>query len=44
MGLFSKFENKMEDSIEGGGGLFKTPITPVKITREAEKQMHRNLT
>ena len=44
MGLFSKFERKMEDSIEGGGGLFKTPISPVKITKEAEKQMRRNLT
>ncbi|MCF0104096.1 MAG: DUF3662 and FHA domain-containing protein [Eggerthellaceae bacterium] len=43
MGIFSKFESKMEDSIEGPGGFFKTPISPVKITREAEKQMRRNL-
>ena len=42
MGLFSKFENKVEDTVEGAaermGG---TPLSPVQIAKKAEKQMRR---
>ncbi len=38
MGLFSRFENKAEDIIEGGG---KGGIEPVKIAKRAYKEMQR---
>ena len=42
MGLFSKFENKVEDTVEGAaermGG---APLSPVQIAKKAEKQMRR---
>lgn len=42
MGLLSKFENKMEDGIEGAAGaLGRSSLTPVQITKKAEKQMRR---
>ncbi len=42
MGIFSKFEGKMEDAFEGGGGgMGKAPISPVQIMKKAEKQMRR---
>lgn len=42
MGIFSKFEGKMEDTFEGGGrGMSKAPISPVQIAKKAEKQMRR---
>ena len=42
MGIFSKFEGKMEDTFEGrGGGMSKAPISPVQIAKRAEKQMRR---
>ena len=40
MGLFSKFEGKMEDAFEGDG-LSNAPISPVQIAKKAEKQMRR---
>lgn len=42
MGLLSKFENKMEDGIEGAAGaLGRSGLSPVQITKKAEKQMRR---
>lgn len=41
MGIFSKFEGKMEDTFEGAGGLRNAPISPVQIMKKAEKQMRR---
>ncbi len=42
MGLFSKFEDKAEDIIEGGGGKgSKGGIEPVKIAKRAGKEMQR---
>ncbi len=42
MGFFSKFENRMEDTFEGAADkMSKAPITPVQITKKAEKQMRR---
>ncbi len=42
MGLLSKFENKMEDGIEGAAGMVgRSSLTPVQITKKAEKQMRR---
>ena len=42
MGLLSKFENKMEDGIEGAAGaLGRSSLSPVQITKKAEKQMRR---
>ena len=42
MGLFSKFENKMEDTFEGAANsLSNAPISPVQIAKKAEKQMRR---
>ena len=42
MGLFSKFESKVEDTVEGAaermGGV---PLSPVQIAKKAEKQMRR---
>ena len=43
MGIFSKFENKMEDAIDDlGDKFFDSPISPVQIAKKAEKQMRRN--
>lgn len=42
MGILSKFENRMEDGIEGAAGVFgHTKLSPVQITKMAEKQMRR---
>ncbi len=42
MGLFSRFENKMEDAVEGAANnMAKAPISPVQIEKKAEKQMKR---
>lgn len=41
MGIFSKFEGKMEDTFEGAGKMSKAPISPVQIAKKAEKQMRR---
>lgn len=42
MGLFSKFEGKMEDTFEGAAGkMNNAPISPVQIMKKAEKQMRR---
>lgn len=42
MGIFSKFEGKMEDTFEGTADkMFDTPISPVQIAKKAEKQMRR---
>ena len=42
MGIFSRFENKMEDGLEGAAGkIFNAPISPVQISKKAEKAMRR---
>jgi pSer/pThr/pTyr-binding forkhead associated (FHA) protein len=42
MGLFSRFERRVEDGFEGmNEKLFDAPISPVQITKKAEKQMRR---
>ena len=42
MGIFSKFEGKMEDTFEGTADkMFDAPISPVQIAKKAEKQMRR---
>ncbi len=42
MGLFSRFENKVEDGFDGmNNKLFDAPISPVQIAKKAEKQMRR---
>ncbi len=42
MGFFSKFESKVEDGVEGAASAFeKSALTPVQITKKAEKQMRR---
>lgn len=42
MGLFSRFENKMEDTLEGAANkMFDAPISPVQIAKKCEKQMRR---
>lgn len=42
MGIFSKFENKVEDGLEGAAGkIFNAPISPVQISKKAEKAMRR---
>ena len=42
MGIFSKFEGKMEDTFEGTADkMFDAPISPVQIAKKAEKQMSR---
>lgn len=42
MGLFSRFERRVEDGFEGmNDKLFDAPISPVQITKKAEKQMRR---
>lgn len=42
MGIFSKFEDKMEDTVEGAAArMSRAPISPVQIAKKAEKQMRR---
>ena len=42
MGIFSRFEGKMEDTVEGAAAkMSKAPISPVQIAKKAEKQMRR---
>ncbi len=42
MGLFSKFENKVEDTVEGAAErMGAVPLSPVQIAKKAEKQMRR---
>ena len=42
MGIFSKFEGKMEDTYEGTADkMFDAPSSPVQIAKKAEKQMRR---
>ncbi|MBO4365362.1 MAG: FHA domain-containing protein [Eggerthellaceae bacterium] len=42
MGIFSKFEGKMEDGLEGAADrFFEAPISPVQISKKAEKAMRR---
>lgn len=42
MGIFSKFEGKMEDTFEGAAGkMSNAPISPVQIAKKAEKRMRR---
>lgn len=42
MGIFSRFERGMEDHLEGAAGkIFNAPITPVQISKKAERAMHR---
>lgn len=42
MGFLSRFENKMEDALEGAADrVGQSPISPVQIAKKAEKQMQR---
>lgn len=42
MGFFSKFENHMEDGLEGAADkMFDAPISPVQISKKAERAMRR---
>lgn len=42
MGIFSRFEGKVEDTFEGAADkMFDAPISPVQIAKKAEKQMRR---
>lgn len=42
MGFLSRFENTMEDGIEGAAGAVgRSGLSPVQITKKAEKQMRR---
>lgn len=42
MGIFSRFERKMEDSLESAADrISSTPISPVQISKQAEKAMRR---
>ena len=42
MGFFHSFERKVEDGVEGAASMFEgSAITPVQITKKAEKQMKR---
>ena len=42
MGLLSKFENKMDDGIQGAAGAVgRSGLSPIQITKKAEKQMRR---
>ena len=44
MGIFSRFEGKMEDTVEGAASkMSKGPISPVQIAKKAEKQMKREV-
>ncbi len=43
MGIFSKFEGKVDDAFDGiSSSVFKSPIEPTQIAKKCEKQMHRN--
>lgn len=43
MGFLSKFEGKMEDTVEGAAEkMGASPLSPVQIAKKAEKQMRRN--
>ena len=43
MGIFSRLEGKVEDTVEGAASsLSRAPISPVQISRRCEKQMARN--
>ena len=42
MGFFSRFEHKMEDTLEGAADkMSNAPISPVQIAKKAEKEMRR---
>ncbi len=42
MGFFSRFEGHMEDGLEGAADkMFDAPISPVQISKKAEKAMRR---
>lgn len=42
MGIFSRFEDRMEDTVEGAASrMSKAPISPVQIAKRAERQMRR---
>ena len=42
MGFLSRFEGKMEDTLEGAADrMMNAPISPVQIAKKAEKQMRR---
>lgn len=42
MGIFSRFESKMEDTVEGAADkMVGSPLSPVQIAKKAEKQMRR---
>lgn len=42
MGIFSRFEGHMEDGLEGAADkMFDAPISPVQISKKAEKAMRR---
>lgn len=42
MGFLSRFEGKFEDTMEGAANrVFDAPISPVQISKKAEKQMRR---
>lgn len=42
MGFLSKFEGRMEDTLEGAADkMFDAPISPVQIAKKAEKKMRR---
>ena len=42
MGIFSRFEGKVEDTFEGAANrMANAPISPVQIAKKAEKQMRR---
>ncbi|MGI6218185.1 MAG: DUF3662 domain-containing protein, partial [Coriobacteriales bacterium] len=43
MGIFSKFEGKVDDAFDGmASSVFKSPIEPTQIAKRCEKQMIRN--
>ena len=40
MGFLSRFEGKMEDTVEGAANkMAGAPLSPVQIAKKAEKQM-----
>lgn len=42
MGIFSKFEDKMEDTVDAAASrMSKAPISPVQIAKRAEREMRR---
>ena len=41
MGILQGFESRMEKAFEGGG-LFRSQVTPVQISKRAEREMNRN--